>query len=244
MKVALSVCSLRERFLRGELNNVSFLKYAASLGVEGVELCDQYGEVGFGELDEIRQVLAKTRLEVACYALTSNFEDIEIIKQGLATALQLGSSCLRLQGDQSSPKQVMQVVSRLLPYIEEAEVTVCLEHNGLATALDSPYIKSTFAMADSVLAGERPTSSIGHVLASDLRLADSHEESHSVLGADGRHYVGSVLGLGLVPVQDLVRTLWEQNYKGWIAVDFAGLENPLFGIEASLKNLRQYLREL
>ncbi|NMA61410.1 MAG: sugar phosphate isomerase/epimerase [Firmicutes bacterium] len=236
MKVAISMCCLHDRFVLGELNNVSFLKYAASLAVDGVELCDRYLK-DLGELERMLQVLEETGLEVACYALTQDLEEPEALKQGIETGLQLGASCIRV----SEP---FARLPEILPYLEEAELTLCLDQGSLPLSIDSPYVKSTFHMADFFLLGERPHPKVGHVRASDLRLAESHEKSRGLRGQDGEHYVGSVLGLGLVEVQAIIRALWEQNYTGWIAVDFSGLESPLFGLEASLKNLRQYLREL
>ena len=236
VKVAISMCCLHDRFVLGELNNVSFLKYAASLAVDGVELCDQY-LTNFGELEKVCQVLEETGLEVACYALTQHLEKPEALMRGIENGLQLGASCIRI----SEP---FVGLPEILPYLEEAELTLCLDQGRLPLSIDSPYVKSTFHMADFFLLGERPHSKVGHVRASDLRLADSHEKSRSVRGQDGEHYVGSVLGLGLVEVEAIIRALWEQNYTGWISVDFSGLENPLFGLEASLKNLRHYLREL
>lgn len=249
MKVAISMGSLHERFLRGELNNVSFVKYAASLCVDGVELSDKYLPPDSQELAEIRRVLEETGLEVACYALTSDLWEGDALRQAIATGLTLDANCISLPGGEATP-EVVQGLNKVLPYIQEAGLTLCLEGGmpqgvaELIDRLDSPYIKSTFEMANYLLAGERPNSKIGLVRATDLRLASPHEEAQSVLGFDGQHYVGSVLGLGLVQVQSLMQILQEQDYTGWIAVDFAGLENPLFGIEASLKNLRQYLREL
>ena len=66
---------------------------------------------------------------------------------------------------------------------------------------------------------------------------------HSVLvGADGRHYMGTVLGEGLVKLPAAVARLNELGYNGYISVEYEGLgDEPREAVRRGIKYLQSLL---
>ena len=109
----------------------------------------------------------------------------------------------------------------------------------LLDRISHPQVKVGFNMANSLVAGEDPEAAlerlkdrIAHVRAGDVRLAQQGEEPQS------GSYVGCVVGLGLVPLAKLFRSLHLLGYDGWF-LSLLAWKKP-FRTEASLMNLRQY----
>lgn len=57
----------------------------------------------------------------------------------------------------------------------------------------------------------------------------------------GNYLRGAVIGHGDVPVLSCLRALKASGYKGDIAIEFEGLEDPLIGIPIGLSNLKKML---
>ena len=60
----------------------------------------------------------------------------------------------------------------------------------------------------------------------------------------GNHLRGAIIGHGEVPVQQCLRILKNNGYKGYISIEFEGLEDPRLGLLIGLKNLRNYIATL
>ncbi len=273
MKVAISMRSVHEPLLQGELSVLDFLKYAASLAVEGVELDDIYLLGADVDYSEIREVLKETGLRVSCYDIHHQMAPLrdgerdgaaEKIRAELEVAELLGAEHVQIVGETFAPdvaaaeveSLILELVEIVLPSIKGKNLTLAIENpessafqsTQMAMLLDRishPQVKVGFNMANSLVAGEDPEAAlerlkdrIAHVRAGDVRLAQQGEEPQS------GSYVGCVVGLGLVPLAKLFRSLHLLGYDGWVSLEFAGLEEAFFGTEASLMNLRQYLAEL
>lgn len=258
MKIAISMRSLQGPLLRGELSVSDFIKYTASLGAQGVELLEREMNA-----EEIQAVLTETGLK-ACYTLGCHLNNIEKVKEGLWLASSLRASCAVVMGPKDQkpelPERLASVLlASVLPLAQELNIVLCVENQGyseyehktlhqLLAKLDNPYLKSSFHLANTWLAGEEPLAVLealgeylGHVRLTDVRPVQNGEVDCLCHNHRGECFVSSVLGLGEVPVAKLLQLLQERGYTGWITLEFMGLENPFFGIEASLKNLRQSL---
>lgn len=253
MKVAISMGRLQDALLREELSTTDFLKYAASLGIDGVELVD--GNLDFRTL---KTVLRETGLDLVSYVFDHDFSqpvEKERLIRSMELAAELGAHSIQVKVG----KWVAEGLTILLPLAEQLGVTICIENPGrtsresvsiakLLTQFASPYLKHSFHMANYWLGGENLPLALERlekysiqIRISDLRLAHQDELISAVKNHHEKAYVGSVLGLGEVPVQELLKILSAREYDGWIIVEFTGLEEPRFGMEASLKNLRQFL---
>lgn len=263
MKVAISMHSLHRQFMQGEMCSIDFLKHASRLCVKGVEVADLYLPTDDEDLAAIQSKLQETGLAVACYGIewVPNGKN-ERMRSGLKLAQQLGAGCIRILGNTSKhnltgtemENMVLRLLDSLLPEIEGKDLVLCFENQSnpdfpserltrLLDKIKSPQVKVCLNLANSVLAGEDPQVAldllqphIGYVLASDVRVDERAEKKNSPL-------VGAVFGLGLVPVDILLERLNAQDYQGWLTLEFTGLEEAFFGIEASLKNVHQLLYE-
>lgn len=278
MKVAVSIWSLHKYWFDGTLTNVDFIKYAAGLGVDGVELLDTFWKDQAREITEIKQVLADNGMALACYAVSNDFaspdsekrkQALDTIKAGVEVGAELGTNVIRVFGGDVSEgvpvedgeRWITEGLAAAAEFAQANDAYLCLENHGLLvghseqvhrilTHINNPHMISTFDMGNFLLAADEPLEAleklapfIGHVHAKDFRLPDDDELDQAYKGVDGRSYVGSVLGLGLVNVSQIVKELGKRRYDGWLSIEFEGLEEPYFGTEASVKNLRKYVKE-
>ncbi|HHT69566.1 MAG TPA: sugar phosphate isomerase/epimerase [Firmicutes bacterium] len=271
MQLAISMRSVHQSITQGEIGVLDFLKYAASLAVDGVELDSMY--LQGVDVKEIQHVLAETGLKVSCYdihhtmdALGENTHQptLEHIKQELIAAEQLGAKYVQIVGeafDSSASERdikslIMQLVDMVLPALQGKNLALAIENpesarfqsrhmSELLKQIDSPQVKVGFNMANSLMAGEDPEAALECLKdqIAHVRAVDVRMPHQDEVPQNGT-YVGCVIGLGLVPLQRLFQVLHAQGYEGWISLEFTGLEEAHFGTEASLKNVRQYLIEL
>lgn len=271
MQVAISMRSVHESLVQGEMSVTDFLKYAASLAVDGVELDDIYLEDA--NITQIRELLAETGLKVSCYDIHHGAkplqpEDREAvlrkIKEELAVAELLGAQHVQIVGEVFKPEVaalyvetlISDLVEMVLPALRGSNLILAVENPAsvnfqshqlaeLLRQIGDPQVKIGFNMANSLVAGEDPEGALER-----LKEHIAHVRAVDVRMADrdeepqSGSYVGCVFGLGLVPLDKLFQVLQAQGYEGWIALEFTGLEEAHFGTEASLKNLRQSLAEL
>lgn len=54
---------------------------------------------------------------------------------------------------------------------------------------------------------------------------------------------GTIIGHGVIPVRRCVEILLEKGYRGWLSLEFEGMETPLTAIRCGLDNLRKYIGE-
>ncbi len=273
MKVAISMRSVHRPLMQGEMRVVDFVKYAASLAVDGVELDDVYLQGADVNYVEVQDVLRETGLKVSCYDIHHQLEPLqgraqkvalEEIKAELAVAELLGAHFVKIAGGTFGPniasqeveELVLQLVDMVMPVLLGKDLILAIENPAsskfksydlarLVKQIDHPQVKVGFNMANALMAGEDP----------EQALQDLQDQIAHVRVADVRlrmqdeepqsdMYVGCVVGLGLVPLEKLFRALRARSFEGWISLEFNGLENAYFGTEASLKNLRKSFAEL
>lgn len=251
VKVAVGMRSVEGLLGQGEMTALDFVKYASRLYVKGVELVGSYLPAQGGELQELGQALQGAGLEL----VVSAGEPLKADFQGeLDRALVLGAGAFKIAGSSLSGEVYPRVLEELLPKVEESGLTLLLENSAspsfgcvqlaeLLKRVQSAQVLGSFNIVNSVLAGENPLISLqqlagklGQVVAGDLRRTKS--------GAEGPGVVGSVLGLGMVPLEEILGQLQAQEYRGWISVEYSGREGVFFGLEASLKNLYELLQLL
>ncbi|HBN96608.1 MAG TPA: hypothetical protein DDZ66_09935 [Firmicutes bacterium] len=273
MQVAISMRSVHEALLQGEMSIIGFLKYAASLAVDGVELDDIYLQGADVNCTEIKEILTETGLKVSCYDIHHRMEPLrwqehekalEKIKAELAVAEFLGAEYVQIVGEAFDPTVsakdvetlILELVDMVLPALQGRDLMLAIENPesaefqshhmaGLLKQIDNPQVKVGFNMANSLVAGEDPEVALERLKdhIAHVRAVDVRL-AHQDEEPQNGGYVGCVIGLGLVPLKKLFQVLKAKGYEGWISLEFKGLEEAHFGTEASLKNLRQSLVEL
>ena len=83
-----------------------------------------------------------------------------------------------------------------------------------------------------------------HVHAKDF-LYKSGDESGKEgfgIGTLGGNFIrGTVVGHGVVPVEDCLRALKAGGYDGYVSLEFEGPENPEYALSAGYKNLKEFI---
>ncbi len=273
MRVAISMRSVHGSLVQGDMDVIEFLKYAASLAVDGVELDNIYLQDAELDYAAIRDVLTETGLKVSCYDIHHRMETVkggdrqaalDKIKEELSVAELLGAEYVQIVGEvfESAVKAsdikalILQLVEMILPVLHGKDLGLAIENPksaefqsqdmaALLQQIDNPRVKVGFNMANSLLAGEDPETALQNLKnrIAHVRAVDVRL-AHQDEEPQIGDYVGCVIGLGLVPLKRLFQVIQAQGYEGWISLEFTGLEEAHFGTEASLRNLRQSLSEL
>ncbi|MGI5869678.1 MAG: sugar phosphate isomerase/epimerase family protein [Kiritimatiellia bacterium] len=102
-----------------------------------------------------------------------------------------------------------------------------------------------FLCADdpSLLAVGRVAPYAFHVHAKDFHVKDASQPDPGrgwFRSRGGAYLRGSIIGHGDVPVQACLGILKRVGYRGALAIEFEGLEDPIDGIAISLENLRRF----
>ena len=59
--------------------------------------------------------------------------------------------------------------------------------------------------------------------------------------AAGKYLRGAIVGHGEVDICRCIRALKAAGYKGWMSIEFEGLEDNILALETGLANLKGYL---
>ena len=158
---------------------------------------------------------------------------LDTIKRGVEVGAELGTKIIRVFGGDVSEgvsveegeRWITEGLGAAAEFAETHDVHLCLENHGLLVGhsdqvyrvlsdINHPHLASTFDMGNFLLAADKPLEAldtlapfIRHVHAKDFRLPADDEVKQAYKGTDGSAYVGSVLGLGLVNVAQIVKEL-------------------------------------
>ncbi len=102
-----------------------------------------------------------------------------------------------------------------------------------------------------LMADEDPVKAVGKLMpyASHVHVKDFHIKSGTepYPGADwfitrgGGYIRGAVFGQGDLPILQLLKAVKRAGYSSTLSMEFEGIENPIAGLIAGLKNLKQYI---
>jgi sugar phosphate isomerase/epimerase len=148
MKLAVSMWSLVSEARAGRIDAASFVRYAATIGAEGVELLDVFWRDKEREFSEVQAALRESGLPVSAYAIGNDLvqpdpgereRQIQSIRDGVDMALRLGTQRLRVfsgsqKADVAFDDGAQWIVDGLRAgavYAAEHHVTLVLENHGL-----------------------------------------------------------------------------------------------------------------
>ena len=77
-----------------------------------------------------------------------------------------------------------------------------------------------------------------HAHAKDFLLKSEKPSDEWFPTRNGNFLRGTVVGHGVVPVRECVKTLREAGYDGWLSLEFEGMEDNLPALRAGLSYLR------
>lgn len=184
MKISVSMWSLQKKFFNGTLTVEEFIAYAASAGVEGVELLDCFWRDEAKELPKIPGLLEKYCLVPAAYAVGNDFvnadpakraEQLDYVRRGVDVAKQIGAPVLRVfSGNakkgiayETAREWIIEGLRRSAEYAQKQQIVLALENHGLFAGrsqqvrdiletVGSPYLRATIDTANFFLVDENP----------------------------------------------------------------------------------------
>jgi sugar phosphate isomerase/epimerase len=124
----------------------------------------------------------------------------------------------------------------------------------LYTAINHPNFGLLADMGNFLCVDEAPDKAFSRIapFASYVHAKDFHVKSamepnpgEGYFSSRGGNYLrGAIIGHGNVPILHCLKALKNVNYKGNIAVEFEGMEEPIEAISIGLANLRRYIAEI
>lgn len=184
MKAAVSMWSLVSYARDGRTNVADFVRYAAAIGAQGVELLDYFWRNGEAEMVQVEAALAEQGLGLSAYAIGNDFvqpdaaarrQEVVSMRAGVDMAVRFKTNLLRVfSGGEKGGVSVEQghawIVEGLregAAYAAERGVTLALENHGLFAgradqvrgiieAVGSPALRANIDTGNFLLVNQNP----------------------------------------------------------------------------------------
>ncbi len=256
----------------GKANDVAELcRFTQRLGLDAIDWVTTYDH----DPAEVREITDDFGLRNICYTFSTRIHSpddatrqaaLDRIRPELDTAVALGADKVMMvvgalpdvPRDQARP-YALEGLARAVGLGNEAGITVTIEHfpgtnSPFATSADMndavkavPGLKITYDNGNVFTSGEDPADAfrnssehIVHAHFKDWELADD-----GLLGQDGRHYRGALIGEGLVAPEPCVRAMHEAGYEGYINFEYEGDEyDPAEAMTKGVPMLRDVIHRL
>ena len=121
----------------------------------------------------------------------------------------------------------------------------------LILAVNHPNYGALVDMGNFLCVDEDPAEAVGrlapyafHLHAKDFHFKSGQEQDPGegwFCTRGGNWLRGAIIGHGIVPVRQCLRIMKNAGYAGDVAIEFEGLEDPVYGIRIGLANLQTYL---
>lgn len=244
--------ALKEDMLQAELPAL-----AVKLGCKGVEFRPYWKDIR-KELPEVKKALNKFGL-VSTYACNDALladgvegtqQSLEAMMESLNIAYLLDASVLRVNvangaflADFIDTDWWKKAVGSVVAAAAEKGIVVAVENppNAIAgkvglllallTAVNSPFFRLTYDTGNWLMAGNKPdealdklTDYVGYVHLKDMV-------------PQGNSYAHSYLGVGAVEVMGLMNRILNSGYRGPLALEFPGGDDPEEKVRLSMKYL-------
>lgn len=219
MRTAVSMWSLVGDAKRGTIDAPGFVRYAAEIGAEGVELLDVFWRDQEREVPQVERALRDTGLPVSAYAIGNDLAQLaeaeraaqaQMIRDGIDMARRLGSPRLRVfsgsEKEGVDPDEaftwIVEGLRMSAAYATEQGITLVLENHGLFAGradqvrhiietVASPALRANLDTGNFLLVNEDPVAAIQDLapLAAYVHLKDFRRLS------DGEHSAEAYTGI-------------------------------------------------
>ena len=153
-------------------------------------------------------------------------------------------------------------IRKLTAYAKEKQIKTCTENHGffsqdafrveaLINEVGDPNFGMLVDLGNFLCADEDPAVSVGrcaqyafHVHAKDFYYRSGTLEKPGTgyfMTRAGNYLKGTIIGHGVVPLKQCLETLKRNEYDGFVAIEFEGMEDPLEAIRIGAQNLRRLL---
>lgn len=270
MKISLMSYTLARGSWGKDPNLEELCQLACSLHLEGIDWVTLYG---FSP-KQVAQVTADHGLKNICYTFFAPIhhahkkaEAIDLIERGLETVSVLGADKIMLplsgvegQTREYSQQQAFEGLCEVVPLASTYGVTMTVEHfHGrsapFVTTQDMkqavaavPGLKITYDNGNVCTSGEDPAEAFAEV---QEHIVHAHFKDWRVVpegriqGLDGRHYVGALVGEGVVEPFPCLQAMSAAGYDGYINMEYEGQEyDPKEAIVRGTKHLQKLIASL
>ena len=155
-------------------------------------------------------------------------------------------------------------IREVADYAQKKGVTTCSENHGrlvqdsdrmlaVFTAVNHPNYRylcdiGNFGGVDEncAVAVSKLLPFIAHVHAKDSFVRDGmrHGRRGWVLSRAGNYRRATIFGHGDQPAYQCLKIIYASGYRGYVSLEFEGMEDPLTAIEISMENLNRYLAQI
>ncbi len=184
MKIGASMWSVVSYFQRGEMDVMDFLRYAETIGIQGVELLDFFWKKEDEELPQVVDYIKGSSLAVSAYAISNDFvvddkgkrEAIaDYIERSSEIAQKLGAEVIRVfsgnlkEGFSFDEARgwIVDGLRKGAAIAEKYDIVLALENHGLLAGkssqikgiideVGSRYLRATFDTGNFLLVDEKP----------------------------------------------------------------------------------------
>lgn len=270
-QVAVSMWSVHREYYQNGWNVFDFLDLAERLGVRQVEILNNFWRDEAEEFPRLRETLAARGFRVAAWAVNNDFArdehaaEVTEILDGVDVARAFGAPTVRVFAAHPHPgvdldralTAVVRGLKEAAPAAERAGITLALENHGLLAGkvsqivdildrVGSPAVQATADIGNFLLVDEDPLAAVRRL---DGRIAHVHAKDMKPVtdggwtSLAGQHYVGAVIGDGVVPVGPIIRQLAASGYGGYLSLEFEGPGDETAGVTRSLDALFRLVEE-
>lgn len=153
-------------------------------------------------------------------------------------------------------------IRKVTEYGQSLGIRTCSENHGYV-AQDSERMEKLFNavnhdnyglladMGNFLVVDENPLSAMSrvapyaiHAHAKDMMVREKPFYGYTLLTRGCNYLLGTVIGEGIVPVEQCIRILKRVNYDGFLTIEYEGLGDCIEGISKSLKNLKKILANI
>jgi sugar phosphate isomerase/epimerase len=172
----------------GKMDVADFIRYSATLPVQGVELLDCFWKDMEKEIAQVNKLTEEYGLQVACYAIGNNFvntdadarrAEVQKVKDAVDVAKRLNTKVVRVfSGDATEGVEfavarewIIAGLKEGAEYAAQHGINLALENHGLFAGraeqieeiireINNPYFGSTFDTGNFLLVNDEPTQAI------------------------------------------------------------------------------------
>lgn len=273
MKLSVTMMSFNDYVNSERLSAAQFIDICSKHNVDAVDILEYFWIDKEKEIKEIPKILKEKNLDLGAFCIGNNFivppeeraKQVESVKEGIDTAVKLGTSRLRVFGGSTNIPQgirkedrldiIIECFGKCIDYAKDRNITMVLENHGgvpvtsdellkVIHSIDSPYLKVNFDIGNFLSSGgENPINAaeklypfVDFVHAKDLAEVNSGDKK----------YEACVTGEGIVPIKECLQLLKQKGYDGYVSLEYEAWsqQESMEGVKRSLNYLKKVLEEI
>lgn len=257
MELSVSAWCLQKKLFSGEMDILDFINFCNENGVKNVELLDCFLSDKLNDciklLDKLNMKVSSYSIgnDFVHNEEEKRKAELQSVFQGIDTAVKFKAKYLRVFSgnvkDDISYNQgrewILYSFKEAAKYAEKKGVIMVLENHGFFAGkssqvkeiieyVGSPNLRANTDVGNFLLVEENPLEAVKNlheyvsfVHFKDFKFVGNEESVYQSIS--GKHYQGTVLGRGDVPLKEVVDYLYIKGYNGYLSIEYEGIGDPL-----------------